>query len=98
MRSGADQTGGMFSTEDFSLRIERATAQAAEAGLAGLLVTPGPDLTYFTGHHPPAVTERVTMLVLQAGREPVLIVPKLERPEEATAVAVTDWADGTDPY
>jgi Xaa-Pro aminopeptidase len=88
----------MFSAEDFSLRIERATAQATEAGLTGLLVTPGPDLTYFTGHHPPAVTERVTMLVLQTGREPVLVVPKLERPEEATAVAVADWADGTDPY
>nr|WP_296066783.1 aminopeptidase P family protein [uncultured Actinoplanes sp.] len=88
----------MFSTGDFSRRMERATAQAAGAGLAGLLVTPGPDLTYFTGYRPPAVTERITMLVLQAGREPVLVVPKLERPQEVTAVPVADWPDGSDPY
>jgi hypothetical protein len=38
------------------------------AGLTGVLVTPGPDLAYFTGYHPVAITERITMLVLQQAR------------------------------
>ena len=33
-------------------RIERATAQAAEEGLAGLLVTPGSDLVFLMGYDP----------------------------------------------
>ena len=45
-----------FTTEDFSRRMERAAAQAADAGLTGVLVTPGPDLVYFTGYKPTAIT------------------------------------------
>ena len=30
-----------FTTEDFARRMERAAAQAADAGLTGVLVTPG---------------------------------------------------------
>jgi Xaa-Pro aminopeptidase len=90
-------------TDHFRDRMRRATAQAADAGLTGLLVTPGPDLTYFTGYRPTAITERLTMLVLDAGHDPHLIVPKLERPDAvkaagADAVTITDWADGADPY
>ena len=33
-----------FTTEDFARRLERAARQAADAGLTGVLVTPGPDL------------------------------------------------------
>jgi len=90
-----------FATKDFARRMERAVAQATEAGLAGVLVTPGPDLVYFTGYRPTAITERVTMLVLTADREPAMIVPMLERPDAERSVAalsMTDWADGTDPY
>ena len=32
--------------------------QAADAGLTGVLVTPGPDLLYLTGYAPIAITER----------------------------------------
>jgi Xaa-Pro aminopeptidase len=83
--------------------MERATAQAADAGLTGVLVTPGPDLTYFTGYQPVAITERITLLVLQGSRDPAMIVPVLERPDAegapgAAAVSLTDWADGSDPY
>ena len=46
--------------DSMSSRSEKALEQAAEAGLDGLLVTPGPDLVYFTGLRPP-VTERLTM-------------------------------------
>ncbi|MEU4420875.1 aminopeptidase P family protein [Actinoplanes sp. NPDC024001] len=90
-------------TEGYTHRMERAVAQAVDAGLTGLLVTPGPDLVYFTGHHPTAITERITLLALQAGREPAMIVPILERPDAepapgVAALSLADWADGTDPY
>ncbi|HEX5949432.1 MAG TPA: Xaa-Pro peptidase family protein [Actinomycetota bacterium] len=83
-------------------RIERATAQAAEAGLAGLLVTPGSDLAYLTGYDPLPL-ERMTLLVLVPDRDPVLLVPALERPAALTApgaeaVEVVGWAEGDDPY
>jgi Xaa-Pro aminopeptidase len=92
-----------FTTKDFIRRMERAVSQAAEAGLTGLLVTPGPDLVYFTGYRPTAITERLTLLVLDRGNEPRLIVPALERPDVeaapgASAVAIDHWQDGTDPY
>ncbi|KOV34331.1 peptidase M24 [Streptomyces sp. XY431] len=92
-----------FTTEDYRTRLDRATAAATAAGLAGLVVAPGPDLVHLTGYRPTAVTERLTALVLTAGREPVLIVPALERPdaeraEGAPAVRLLDWTDGQDPY
>jgi Xaa-Pro aminopeptidase len=92
-----------FSTEVLTRRMRRATAQAADAGLTGLLVTPGPDLVYFTGYRPVAITERITMLVLHGSRDPAMIVPVLERPDAAaspgaSAVTLRDWTDGSDPY
>lgn len=92
-----------FTADDYEDRMDRAARQAADAGLAGLLVAPGPDLVWLTGYAPPAVTERLTLLVLAAGREPVLVVPTLEAPdaEKATgapALALRDWTDGKDPY
>lgn len=92
-----------FTSEDFARRMQRAAGQASDAGLTGILVTPGPDLVYFTGYAPIAITERITMLVIAAGRDPAMIVPILERPdaeaaEGAPAVSLADWSDGNDPY
>ncbi|MFJ1758406.1 aminopeptidase P family protein [Kitasatospora sp. NPDC088134] len=92
-----------FTTADFQARMARAATAAADAGLAGLVVTPGPDLQYLTGYRPTAMTERLTALVIAAGVEPVLLVPKLERPDAehapgAEAVRMADWTDGQDPY
>jgi Xaa-Pro aminopeptidase len=92
-----------FTTEDFAARMARAAAQAADAGLTGVLVTPGPDLVYFTGYAPIAITERITMLAIHAGREPEMIVPILERPDaedapSSGAVSLRHWTDGDDPY
>jgi Xaa-Pro aminopeptidase len=58
---------------------------------------------YLTGYQPTAITERLTALVVAAGREPVLVVPKLEAPDAekapgAPALTLRDWSDGTDPY
>ncbi|MEU6888129.1 aminopeptidase P family protein [Streptomyces viridosporus] len=92
-----------FTADDYRARMERAARQAAEAGLAGLLVAPGPDLVWLTGYTPTAVTERLTLLVLAAGRDPVLVVPTLEAPGAerapgARALTLRDWTDGKDPY
>jgi Xaa-Pro aminopeptidase len=92
-----------FTTEDYARRQKRAAVEAADAGFTGVLVTPGPDLLYFTGYQPTAITERLTMLALQAGRQPTMIVPVLERPDAepmpgAAAVSLIGWADGSDPY
>ncbi|MEU1284360.1 aminopeptidase P family protein [Kitasatospora sp. NPDC005856] len=91
-----------FTVEDHAARMARATAEATAAGLAGLVVAPGPDLAYLCGYSPTAITERLTTLVLTAGREPALVVPKLERPDAekavgAPAVRLLDWSDGEDP-
>ena len=90
-------------TEDFARRIARATGQARDAGLAGVLVTPGPDLVYFTGYSPIAITERITLLAINVSRDPAMIVPILERSDAmaapgTAAVKLSDWTDGDDPY
>ena len=92
-----------FTADDFAARMDRAAHSAREAGLTGLLVTPGPDLLYFTGYAPVAITERLTMLVLSADRDPALIIPKLERPDadeapSSSKLALSDWSDGSNPY
>ncbi len=83
--------------------MERAAEQADAAGLTGILIAPGPDLAYLTGYTPVAITERLTLLVLQKNREPAMILPILERPdaERATGeagITLTDWSDGSDPF
>jgi Xaa-Pro aminopeptidase len=92
-----------FTAEDYAARMRRAAHDAAAAGLAGLLVTPGPDLVWLTGYQPTAITERMTMLVLAPGTQPKMMVPRLELPDARAAVGAPaidflDWADGTDPY
>ncbi|MFD7692753.1 aminopeptidase P family protein [Streptomyces sp. NPDC059805] len=92
-----------FTADDYGARMERAVGAAASAGLAGLLVAPGPDMVWLTGYSPPADTERLTLLVLTADHGPVLVVPALEAPDaaKATGAPVTtlrDWTDGQDPY
>ncbi|MCP3820861.1 aminopeptidase P family protein [Streptomyces sp. A3M-1-3] len=92
-----------FTAADYRARMDRAAQAAADAGLAGLLVAPGPDLVHLTGYRPPAATERLTLLVLAAGQEPVLVVPTLEAPDAvraagASALTLRDWTDGKDPY
>ncbi|MEU8591868.1 aminopeptidase P family protein [Streptomyces sp. NPDC048664] len=95
-------TPAPFTAEDYASRMRRATEAADAAGLAGLLIAPGPDLVWLTGYRP-GETERLTLLVLRAGQEPVLVVPTLEAPDAAKAagapaLTLRDWTDGHDPY
>ncbi len=86
----------------YEARRHRALDAVAAAGLDGLLVTPGPDLRYLTGYDAMPL-ERLTLLRLRPGEEPLLLVPGLERPAAAAApgmrrVRLEPWADGEDPY
>jgi D-alanyl-D-alanine dipeptidase len=92
-----------FTADDYARRMERATTAAADAGFAGLLITPGPDLSYLCGYAPTAITERLTALVLTPDRPPTMVVPKLELPDAeqaagAPVLTMVDWLDGSDPY
>ncbi|MEU6347876.1 aminopeptidase P family protein [Streptomyces sp. NPDC047072] len=92
-----------FAEQDYAARMTRTARAAAEAELAGLLVTPGPDMVWLCGYRPPAPAERPTLLVLTPGSEPRLLVPALERPDAeaapgAGALRVSEWHDGQDPY
>jgi Xaa-Pro aminopeptidase len=86
---------------DHLARLERAGSRANEAGLDGLILSPGPDLFYLAGYEPPPL-ERLTALVVRDG-EPTLLVPELERQRAAAApvggsIDIVTWADGQDPY
>ncbi|MDY6995111.1 MAG: Xaa-Pro peptidase family protein [Actinomycetota bacterium] len=84
-------------------RLQAAAARSADAGLAGLVITPGYDLRYLVGSRAQTF-ERLTALVVPATGEPSLVVPRLELAalkESAVlelGLAVRDWVDGEDPY
>ena len=88
---------------NFADRLARARAATAAAGLDALLIGSGADLRYLTGYAGHGA-ERITCLVLPATGDPVLVVPKLERPAALASplgrlgLEVLDWADGEDPY
>jgi Xaa-Pro aminopeptidase len=86
-----------------SERLATARDACAVAGLDALLIPSGSDLRYLTGY-PAHVTERLTLLVLPVAAEPVLVVPRLERPDAQVCPAavaglrIVDHPDGSDPY
>lgn len=101
--AGAPAAPAPFTADDYRARMDRAVRDATAAGLAGVLVAPGPDMVWLTGYRPPADTERLTLLVLTPDAGPVLVVPKLEAPDAekavgAPALTLRDWTDGVDPY
>jgi Xaa-Pro aminopeptidase len=87
---------------DTTARLAKAREAAAGAGIDALLITPGPNLRYLTSYDALAL-ERLTCLVLPADRDPVLVVPTLERaaalasPVGTTGLQVLDWAETDDP-
>ncbi|XMA39161.1 aminopeptidase P family protein [Streptomyces albogriseolus] len=92
-----------FTADDYRTRMDRAARQAADAGLAGLLVAPGPDLVWLTGYTPPPSPNGSPCWSWPPGGKPVLVVPTLEAPDAeraagASALALRDWTDGKDPY
>lgn len=96
-------TQGRFSTDVYEQRLATAALAAADAGLAGLIVTPGYDLRYLVGSRAQTF-ERLTALVLPSVGDPTIVIPRLELAslhESAVSelgVTVRDWVDGEDPY
>lgn len=82
-------------------RIDRAQAALAERGIGALFVGPGPDLRYLIHYDAPAM-ERLTLLVVPASGDPVLVVPRLEHARALASgvgdvVAVEAWDEHHDP-
>jgi D-alanyl-D-alanine dipeptidase len=94
---------GRFDGPVYARRLAAAAAATADAGLAGLVITPGYDLRYLIGSRAQTF-ERLTALVLPAAGEPTVVVPRLELAalkESAVTelgLPVRDWVDGDDPY
>ncbi|MDV7088509.1 M24 family metallopeptidase [Rhodococcus opacus] len=93
-----------FPTTIYADRIARAGALARDAGLDGLLITPGPDLRYLLGSRAESF-ERLTCLVIPAnGDTASVVVPRLELASLTESAAselgltILDWVDGVDPY
>ncbi|MGD1239163.1 M24 family metallopeptidase [Mycobacterium seoulense] len=92
-----------FDAGVYARRLASAAAATAEAGLSGLVITPGYDLRYLVGSRAQTL-ERFTALVLPASGDPTVVIPRLELAslkESAVAelgLAVRDWVDGDDPY
>lgn len=92
-----------FDAGVYARRLSSAAAATADAGLAGLVITPGYDLRYLVGSDA-QTHERFTALVLPASGDPTVVVPRLELAslkESAISelgLAVRDWVDGDDPY
>lgn len=64
--------------------------ESTRAELGGVIVGSGPDLEWLTGYRPTAITERLTALLLVPGREPTLVVPRLERPDAEPGIYLPD--------
>jgi D-alanyl-D-alanine dipeptidase len=92
-----------FDSTVYARRLAAAAAAADDAGLSGLVITPGYDLRYLIGSRAQTF-ERLTALVLPATGEPTVVIPRLELAsvkESAVTelgLAVQDWVDGDDPY
>jgi Xaa-Pro aminopeptidase len=92
-----------FDADVYARRLAAAAAAARDAGLAGLVITPGYDLRYLIGSRAQTF-ERLTALVLPVAGDPTVVVPRLELAAlkdsaiDALGVAVRDWVDGDDPY
>ena len=85
----------------FARRLASAGVLARDAGLDALLIGVGSDLRYLTGYEAMPL-ERLTMLAVQPGAEPFIVVPRLERgAAEAglrTTLDIRTWDETDDPY
>ena len=87
--------------ERFAERLARAADAAARAGLDALLIGVGSDLRYLTGYAAMPL-ERLTLLVVRPGRDPFIVVPRLERGAAdaglRTPIEIRTWDETDDPY
>ena len=85
----------------FAERLQRSAGATGAARLDALLIGVGSDLRYLTGYAAMPL-ERMTMLVIPAGADPFIVVPRLERgAAEAglhTPIEILTWDETDDPY
>src|SRR3954451_20961911 len=80
-------------------RMDRVRAGMADASVDALLLSLGADLPWLTGYTAMPL-ERLTMLVLPADGDAVLVVPRLEAPrvvEHAGVFTLRPWSEGDSP-
>jgi len=80
-------------------RRDRAAEGGRGAGIGALLVSPGSDLAYLTGHRI-HTSERLTCLVVDADGAATLVVPELEAPRARTSapgLEIRTWGETDDP-
>lgn len=97
--SGPLSSGSSPSGSSRERRLERVHQRMADVGVDALLLSHGADLPWLTGYRAMPL-ERLTMLVLCRGREPVLVVPALEAPRVPDAgdlFSLVPWTDDQDP-
>jgi Xaa-Pro aminopeptidase len=85
-----------------STRLVRAQQALRDLDVGALLVGPSADLRYLVGYHALPL-ERLTLLLVPAEGDPVLVVPTLEAPRAvdsgATAQAeLVTWEETEDPF
>jgi Xaa-Pro aminopeptidase len=88
---------------DHAQRLERARQLAAEAGLAGLYVTAGPNFRWLTGEaaHPGGWPLWLSAVLVPVGGEPAMVVSEMHARifdlERSPVRAVFTYVDGQDP-
>lgn len=104
MSSDSTTTAARFASEIYASRLTRAADYASHAGLAALLITPGPDLQYLVGSRASSFERLICLVVPADGTTPTVVVPRLELAAlKDSAVAdlgltISDWVDGVSPY
>ncbi|TDZ93771.1 M24 family metallopeptidase [Mycobacteroides salmoniphilum] len=92
-----------FESDVYADRLRRAAHEAAAAGVAGLVITPGYDLRYLTGSRAQTF-ERLTALVVPASGAPTVVAPRMELAALQDSaigdldIPISDWVDGENPY
>lgn len=78
-------------------RLAAAVRAVEESTFDAVVLGVGPDLEYLTGYTAHEL-ERLNVLVLVPGRQPTLIIPRLEAPgfPSLDGVLIRDWLDGED--
>ena len=104
MTAAAPAERARITAERYAARLETVRENLGAAGADALLVGPGADLLYLAGYEAMPL-ERLTLLVVPAAGQPLLVVPRLERePAENCQAAlaglakVRSWEETEDPY
>lgn len=90
-------------TSDLITRLNRAKNEMGNFGLEGLCLSPGPDLRYFIDYEAKDL-ERITCLIISDDKDPILLVPRLEKlPAQASGagrlgIEIKTYGEFDDPY